>query len=509
MPSLSRLVSLIAGPVAFLLVRYLVQPEGMSPEANAVLASTAWVAIWWITEAIPIAATALLPIILFPLSGGQDLAPTTASFGHRLIFLYVGGFLLAIAIEKWSLHRRIALNVIRLIGVNASTIILGFMVATAALSMWISNTATAVMMLPIGMAIVAQIKLSPAADERETDRFGKALMLGIAYSASIGGMATLIGTPPNLVLAGAVQEIYGVEISFTRWMAFGLPISLVLLAICWFYLTRFAFKFGNADLPGGRAEIDQQLRKLGRLSPEESLVLAVFALTAVAWIGRSFIQQLGFFSRLDDTIIAMVAGITMFVLPSRKAGTPLLTWEDTQKLPWGIVLLFGGGMALASGFKSSGLALWIGSQMTLLDGVALFVLVVTLVAAVNFLTEITSNLATTSMLLPILAPMAMSIDVHPLLLMVSATVAASCAFMLPVATPPNAVVFGSGYLRIPDMVRVGLAMNVISIGLLSVFIYFLLPVVWQLQPNKFPSDWQPKTEQTTEPTESPAAPVPR
>ncbi|MGI9243430.1 MAG: SLC13 family permease, partial [Verrucomicrobiales bacterium] len=456
----------IAGPVVFFLILWGVNPEGLSPAGKAVLASTAWIAIWWVTEAVPIAATALLPVVLFPLTGALDLKVATAQYGHRYIFLYIGGFLLAIGIEKWGLHKRIALNIIRLIGTNITSIILGFMVATAALSMWISNTATTVMMLPIGMAIIAQLKENPNADQGDTAVFGKALMLAIAYSASIGGMATLIGTPPNLVLAGVVTELYDVEISFGQWIKFGLPISLILLALCWFYLTRVAFSFGQKSFPGGREEIHQQLVALKGMGREEKYLLVVFLLTALAWISRSFLQkQFGLFPRLDDTIIAMIAGLSLFLLPGRGSDgekEALLEWEDTKNLPWGIILLFGGGMALAEGFKSSGLAVWIGGQATLLEAVPIVLLVFILVASVNFLTEITSNLATTSMVLPILASMALAMDVHPFLLMVGATVAASCAFMFPVATPPNAVVFGSGCLRIPDMVRVGIWMNLIS-----------------------------------------------
>lgn len=486
-----RIVGLLAGPLAFAIILLGFHPEGMSAEANAVLATVVWMAIWWIVEAIPIAATALLPIVLFPLTGALALQATTTSYGHRYIFLYIGGFLLAIAIEKWGLHKRIALSIIHAIGTNLTSIILGFMLATAGLSMWISNTATSVMMLPIGMAIISQLRDRPGSDPEETDRFAKALMLGVAYSASIGGMATLVGTPPNLVLAGVVQELYGYEISFSQWLRFGLPISLVLLAICWFYLTRIAFRFEQRSLEGGRAEIKAQLRSFGRLSFEEILVLVVFVITACAWISRSFVQkQLGWLPRLDDTIIAMIAGLLLFILPSRKAKKPLLDWDDAKAIPWGIVLLFGGGMALAEGFKTSGLAAWIAGQMTLLDGVSLIVLIVLLVAAVNFLTEITSNIATTSMLLPVLAPMALAINVHPFILMVSATVAASCAFMLPVATPPNAVVFGSGHLRIPDMVKTGLWLNLLSIGLLSLFVYFVLPMVWGIDVRAFPEVWK-------------------
>ncbi|MEL6132718.1 MAG: DASS family sodium-coupled anion symporter [Bacteroidota bacterium] len=482
-------VGLVLGPALFLLTLWGVQPEGMSDQAQAVLACTLWIAAWWITEAVPIAITSLLPIILFPLTGGLGLKETTASFGHRYIFLYIGGFMLAIAIERWNLHRRIALSIIYLIGTDVTQIILGFMIATAFLSMWISNTATSVMMLPIGMAIVAQLRDNPLTIENETQIFGKALMLAIAYSASIGGMATLIGTPPNLVLAGIVQETYGIEISFTQWLIFGLPISVILLFLCWRYLTRFAFTFKQKSFPGGRAEIQQQLKALGPIKAEEKAVLAVFICTGLAWISRSFILQ-KFIPEIDDTIIAVIASVVLFLIPSASQKTRnLITWEEAVKLPWGILLLFGGGLALAQGFKVSGLAEWIGGQMNLLEGVSLLVLLLVLVAAVNFLTEITSNLATTAMLLPILAPLALGIEVHPYILLVGATVAASCAFMLPVATPPNAVVFGSGYLKIVEMVRVGIWMNLISIIVLSIITYFLLPYLWGFDPFTYPLEW--------------------
>ena len=477
-------IGLVSGPLAFILILLFFHPEGLNPRANAILASTIWIAIWWVTEAIPIAVTALLPIILFPLTGGLGLSDTTASFGHKYVFLYVGGFIIAIAIQKWNLHKRIALNIINLIGTNVVNIILGFMVATAFMSMWISNTATAVMMLPIAIAIVGQLKDDPNTIEKENLIFGKALMLGIAYSASIGGLSTLIGTPPNLVLAGVVEKTFGYEITFTQWFKFGFPISVVLLFLCWKYLTSFAFKFKQKSFPGGRAEISKQLKSLGQISYEEKLVAGVFTLTAFAWMSRSFLLQ-SIIPGIDDTIIGLIGAIVIFLLPTKNKERRLINWDEAVKLPWGILLLFGGGMALAAGFNDSGLALWIGSQMTLLDGVSLFLLVFILIAAVNFLTEITSNLATTAMLLPILYPMAIIIDVHPFILMVAATVAATCAFMLPVATPPNAVVFGSGYLRIPDMVRVGIWMNLLSIILLTLFVYFLLPILWDFDPLVF------------------------
>ena len=487
---MQRSIALILGPLLFVLVTYLNPFEGLSEQGHAVLGTTLWVALWWVVEAIPIAATALLPIVLFPLSGGMDLSETTASFGHKYVFLYLGGFLIAIGIEKWNLHRRIALNIIAFIGSDVRKIILGFMIATAFLSMWISNTATSVMMLPIGIAIIKQLKDNPDTVEDENLIFGKALMLGIAYSASIGGVATLIGTPPNLVLAGIVQSIYGHEITFLEWFRFGFPISLILLVFCWLYLTRLAFKFKQTEFPGGKKEINRLKNKLGPISYEERWVGVVFSLAAFCWISRSYFLQ-PIFPNIDDTIIAIFFGLLLFVIPSKKYPQPILNWKDTINLPWGIILLFGGGMALAKAFEQSGLAVWLGQLMTEFGNLSLFFLILLLVTAINFLTEITSNLATTAMLLPVLAPLALEVGVHPYGLMVGAAVAASCAFMLPVATPPNAVVFGSGYLRISDMVAKGFIMNVFSILIISILVYFFLPIVWDIDLESFPSKFIP------------------
>lgn len=485
---LGKTIGLVLGPVLFVLTLLFFNPDGLSQAGKGALASTLWIGTWWVLEVIPIAATALLPIILFPLTGVLSLEATTEAFGHHYIFLYVGGFVLAIAIERWNLHRRIALNIISLIGTDINRIILGFMAATAFLSMWISNTATAVMMLPIGMAIVKQLKDNPETKADENELFGKALMLAIAYSASIGGIATLIGTPPNLVLASIVQDVYGIEITFSGWIVVGLPVSLVLLFICWHYLTGIAFSFKQRSFPGGRAEIEKQLKGLGRMAYEEKVVLIVFVATALAWVSRSFVLN-AFIPKLDDTIIAIVAAVVLFLLPAgRGKGRKLILWKEAVKLPWGVLLLFGGGLALADGFKTSGLAEWLGGQMTLLQGASLIVLLLVLVVSVNFLTEITSNLATTAMLLPILASLAITVDVHPLVLMVGATLSASCAFMLPVATPPNAVVFGSGYLKIPDMVQKGIWMNIISVAVICLMVYLLLPYLWGLNPYEFPAE---------------------
>ena len=483
----SKKLGLFLGPLLFTATLLIFKPEGLSDQAHAVLATTLWIAVWWITEAVPIAVTALLPIVLFPLSGGLDLTPTTGAYGHKYVFLYLGGFMLATAIEKWNLHKRIALNIIAFIGADIQKIILGFMLATAFLSMWISNTATAVMMLPIGMAIIKQLKDNPETIEDENRIFGKALMLGIAYSASIGGVATLIGTPPNLVLAGVILETYDYEISFFQWFLFGAPIAIFLLILCWVYLTRFAFTFKQKAFPGGQAEIDRLKKNLGPMSYEEKMVGVVFGLAAFCWISRTYLLQ-PIIPGIDDTIIAIFFAIVLFLIPAKNKKGVLIRWEEAVQIPWGIIILFGGGMALAKAFDSSGLALWLGNQMTLLQGVSLLLLILLLVTAVNFLTEITSNLATTAMLMPVLAPMALKVDVHPFALMVGAAVAASCAFMLPVATPPNAVVFGSGYLRIPDMVQKGIWMNLISILIVTLMVYFAIPWLWEIDLGSFPSN---------------------
>ena len=470
-------IGLILGPLVYFIIKLFYNPNELSEEGLAILASTLWVAIWWVTEAVPIYVTALIPIILFPLSGGLELKQTTSAYGHKFVFLFVGGFILAIAIEKWRLHKRIALNIINIVGTKKSNIILGFMIATAFLSMWISNTATAVMIMPVGLAIISQLKDNPNTLENENTIFGKTLMLAIAYSASIGGMATLIGTPPNLVLAGVIKTSYDIEINFLQWMSFGLPISLLLLFICWKYLTSIAYKFKDENFKSGLEEINDQIKNLGKFSYEEKSVLIVFIATALAWITQSFIIK-KYIPEIDDTIIAIIAAVVLFILPDKSGDNKLLSWSDTVKLPWGILLLFGGGMALAKGFDSSGLAVWIGNQMNFFSDIPLIILLLVLIAMVNFLTEITSNLATTAMLLPVLVALANTIDINSYYLLVGATVAASCAFMLPVATPPNAVVFGSKILNIDDMIKKGFWMNIISIFILTAAVYWILPLIW-------------------------------
>lgn len=477
-----RIIFILLGPLSFIVLQ-LFTPEHIPLMAYKMLLITLWMAIWWVTEAVPISVTALLPIILFPLTGSVELAKTTASYGNKYVFLFMGGFLLATAIQKWNLHKRIALSIIKLVGTNMSRIILGFMIATAFLSMWISNTATVIMLMPMGLSIIALLEDNEDIGQKENEIFGKALMLGIAYSASIGGIATLIGTPPNLIFAGFLSESYNIEITFWQWFQFGFPISIILLFFSWFYVTKIAFTFRRKDFPGGQQKISYLLKKLGPIGREEKIVLSVFSLTAFFWITRSFLWQ-SIIPHLDDTIIAMASGIILFTLPA-KNGERIINWNDALTIPWGIMLLFGGGMALAIGFQETGLTEWFGLQITLFKDLSLFLLIVILIAVVNFLTEVTSNTASTAMLLPIIAPVAIGLEINPSILLVATTTAASCAFMLPVATPPNAIVFGSGYLKISDMMKSGIWLNFFSIIILSLLVYFYLPIIWDFKHFQF------------------------
>jgi solute carrier family 13 (sodium-dependent dicarboxylate transporter), member 2/3/5 len=479
-----------AGPLAFLLLYFLVPTTGLPEEGKIMLGLTLWMAIWWITEAVPIAGTALLPLIVLPLLGIVSIKQVSSNYMDPTVLLYMGGFLLATAIEKWGLHRRIALNIINLLGTDLRRIVLGFMLATGFLSMWISNSATALMMLPIGLAVIGQFK-NHLGDENGilSTHLAKNILLGIAYAASIGGMATLIGTPTNNILRAVVEKLYNYTIDFNEWMLFAFPFTVVLMAIAWFYLVNFGNPLPKKfQLSEAKSVIQEQLTKLGKITFEEKTVLIVFGLVCFSWITRSFLLA-PLLPALDDTIIALIGVLLLLILPSSGISEPkgrILDWKTAEQIPWGVLILFGGGLALAEGFKETGLADWIGQHLSLIEGVSFFVLLLIIVAAVNFLTEVTSNVATASMLLPILASVAIKLDVHPFGLMVGATLAASCAFMLPVATPPNAVVFGPGYLKIKDMVKVGLWLNIISIILLSLMVYFILPWLWKIDLQAYP-----------------------
>lgn len=485
-----QLIGFILGPALFTFIMLFLSPEGMSSEAKSVLASTVWIATWWITEAIPIPATSLLPIVLFPMTGVLGTGEVTASYGGTTIYLFLGGFLIALAMERWNLHKRIALTIIAVIGTSTQRIVLGFMVATGFLSMWISNTATALMMVPIGSAIIYQMSSSMSGQKnvivQEDKNFSKALMLGIAYAASIGGLATIIGTPPNAILAGVIQEIYGVRISFVSWMMFGVPLTIVLLGLTWYFLIK-ALPFKRKEIPGGGEIIKEQKNALGKASYEEKAVLTIFLLTASLWIFYPFVPASWGWIALDDTMIAILAGVLLFIIPSiNQRGTGLLDWQTAKNVPWGILLLFGAGLAIAAGFSKTGLAEWIGNQLTIVQGVQ-FIFVITIVTTlVIFLTEITSNTATATMILPIMASLALAINIHPYALMIPAAVAASCAFMLPVATPPNAVVFASGKIRIVDMARIGFWINIFGIIIIVCAVYLLLPLVWGIDLQVYP-----------------------
>jgi sodium-dependent dicarboxylate transporter 2/3/5 len=463
-------IGMVSGPLLFTLILWFAHPANMNPQAVQVMAVTVWIAIWWITEAVPLPVTSLLPIILFPLMHVMKLEDTTRAYGHPLIFLYIGGFLLAIAIEKTGLHSRIAINIIRSMGTKLSMIVLGFMLSTGFLSMWISNTATALMMLPIGLAIVS---VTASEQDEYFIRFRKSLMLAIAYAASIGGVATLIGTPPNLVFAGVVRDMYNREVTFSEWFMYAFPLAVVLLFFAWWYITRFAFPLHDKRIAEDKQELAFSSTRLGKMSSNEKKVAILFFIMALCWITRSFIL-VKWIPGLDDTIIGMAGGLLLFLIPDQpKSLKGILNWEDAGKLPWGIILLFGGGLALADAFESSGLAKWIGESMTGLTALSTVLIIFVVVAIVNFLTEFTSNLATVTMILPLLAPIAISSGIEPIVLMMAATMAASCGFMMPAGTPPNAIAFGTGHLRIWDMIRTGFVLNVVSIILITCLMYFV------------------------------------
>lgn len=490
----SQRVGLVLGPALFLATLLFFSPGDLSPEGKAILASTLWVATWWVTEAIPIPVTSLLPIVLFPLTGGLPIADTTVAYADDTVFLFMGGFMIALALERWNLHKRIALTIISVCGTSVDRIVLGFILATGLLSMWISNTATAMMMVPIGLAIVYQVadtlKDDPAVDtSKENFRFGKVLMFGIAYAASIGGLGTIVGSPPNAILVSVVQELYGIEISFAQWMAFGAPIAILFLLILWIYLVKIAMPMKVKHLPGGRDLIRREKKALGDASPEEKIVFAVFVLTALAWITRSFLLS-RFIDGVSDAGIAIAAAIVLVLIPTiSEKGGRILDWETAKTLPWGILLLFGGGLAIAAGFVATGLSDWVGAQLVFLEGMPVLVVLFVIVALTVFLTEFTSNTATATMLYPIMAALAVALSVHPYALLVAAAVASSYAFMMPVGTPPNAVVFGSGYLRIPEMIKTGFWLNVVVILVIPLAVYFLLPLLWGIDlgvlPEKF------------------------
>ncbi len=466
---------LLGGALAFGLILLLPAPEGMGPMAQRAAAVTVLMAVWWMTEALPIAATAFVPVALFPLLGILDAKATAANYGHNYVLMFLAGFFIARAFEVHQLHRRIALTLIDRIGTSRRRIVLSFMIATALLSMWIANVAVTLLMLPIGMAVAAR-------DDGKGGRFGLVLMLAIAYSASIGGTGSLVGTPPNMVFVGMVQTLYpeAPAITFIDWMEIGVPFVLVMLPITWFFLTR---SFGvTGSFTGSDEVIDSELAALGPMQPGEKRVLIVFICTGLGWIFRDvWATSLGIDHLVHDTTVAMLAALALFILPSGSStglGTRLLNWEQAQTVPWGVAMIVGGGYAIAKGFATTGLATWLGEVLAPIGALPLPVIVLLVVLFMTFITEINSNTATASIFLPVLATMAAAGNTHPYLLMIPATFACSCAFMLPSGTGPNAVIFGSGMVTIPQMSRAGLRMNFISVVVLSlVMVLFAIPLL--------------------------------
>ena len=473
-----KTIGLILGPLLFGLIIGLSDPHGLSESGIYVAAVAALMATWWISEAVPIPATALLPIALFPLLGVMETQSVTTAYANHLVYLFMGGFLIAVTVEKWNLHKRIALHTILLIGTSTNRIILGFMIATGVLSMWLSNTATAMMMVTIGLAVIKQTQAMVQTNdtqENSTMSFGTVLMLSIAYAASIGGVATLIGTPPNAILVGVLESNYGIQIGFGQWMLFGVPLSIIMLLFTWIYLTRFCYRGTSKEIPGGRIFMRQQLQELGSISKPEKRVLFVFICVAIAWLLRGVIE-IDALSLVTDSSIAICGALALFLIPSSSVkGENLLDWNTAKNIPWDVIILFGGGFALAQGFADSGLTLWLAHQLAFVEGMHVVILIALIVLLVIFLTEVTSNTATASILLPVMGAVAIAMGIHPAATMIAVAVAASYAFMLPVATPPNAIVFVSRVVSIPQMVKVGIILNLFSVILITVFILYVLP----------------------------------
>jgi sodium-dependent dicarboxylate transporter 2/3/5 len=494
---LRRWLAVVGGPLLACLLWVFTDLDPSHPAVTRMAGIAAWMAVWWLTEAVPLAVTALLPIVLFPLLGVQSGKATATTYFNHIIFLFLGGFIIALAMERWNLHRRIALRILLLVGGGPARIILGFMLVTAFLSMWISNTAAAMMLVPMAMAVIHQIEEDNGRDA--TRPFTTALLLGVAYSASAGGIATLIGTPPNLAFAQIFALTFpsAPEINFADWILLALPISAAMLLIIWLMLTRVLFRFHHLG-PVDRAMVAEEYRSLGRMKAEERWVLAVFVTTAVLWMSRQSIET-GFVtipgwsslfpdpSLFDDGTVAIAMASLLFVLPAGGGRGVLMDWASTLHLPWNIVLLFGGGFALASGMKSSGLGDYLGQEFQAMANVTPMAMMAGICLLMTFLTELTSNTATTQMILPIVAAVSVAIHTHPLLLMIPATISASCAFMMPVATPPNAIVFGSGKLRIRDMARAGLVLNLVGVAVVTTGVYFLGLALFDIDPHHLPT----------------------
>ena len=474
---MSKKIGLILGPLLFALA-YFVPVENFNHQAIVVIGLAAWMVCWWITEAVSISVTALLPLVIFPLFGVMSMNEVGANYGSSIVFLFFGGFVLALALEKVNLHKRIALTIIHKTGTTPNRVILGFMIATAFMSMWISNTASTVVMLPIALSVIQLLVKSDHVFTKEEQHFSLSVMLGIAFSANAGGIATVIGTPPNSVLIGLLENEYNIEISFLKWMILGFPFSALMIGIIYIVLTRWMFPNTGIEFASSNELIAQKLADLGPTTAEEKHVLRIFGVTVFLWVFRSLINSIFPQLGLSDTMISVGCAIALFSIPLHyKKGIYILRWEDTSKLAWGILILFGGGLALAKGMSSTGLVSLITDSIAQAQLNVLFTTVL-LIMLMLFMTELMSNVALVAVLAPVVAGIALGLEIPILHLLIPVTMASSCAFMLPMATPPNAIVFASGYIKVAQMARVGIFINLIAVALLVLWFQFLIPLVF-------------------------------
>ena len=476
--TLPKKIGLLVGPLTCLIILLLPTPL-VGSKIDTVLAVASWMIIWWITEAVSISVTALIPLVFFPLLNIETLKAVASNYANPIVYLFFGGFIIALALEKVQLHKRIALAILKQTGNNANGIILGFMIATAVMSMWISNTASTVVMLPIAVSVIKLLINDEDGFTKNDQNFSLSIMLGIAFSANIGGMATLIGTPPNSVMLAFLNENYNIDIGFFQWMKMGVPFAVLLLAITYFMITRVFYANNLGAIGGSDVIIKTAYTKLGKISKKESTVLIIFILTAICWMLRSSLNTWFPNLPLNDTTIALVAAISLFVIPiNYKKGDFILKWEDTHKLPWGILVLFGGGLALASGLNEAGCIDLIGDFIASKNTWSVWEITATLIFIMLFMTELMSNVALVTILIPVVVGIALGIDTPLLQMVIPVTLAASCAFMLPMATPPNAIVFASGHVCVSQMARIGIVLNFIAVGILFVFAYYIIPVIF-------------------------------
>ena len=474
---MGKQIGLLLDPSFFIFLQFLTL-DGLSSQAITVIALAAWMICWWITEAVSISVTALLPLVVFPLFDIMSMNEVGANYGSSIVFLFFGGFVLALALEKVNLHKRIALTIIHKTGTTPNRVILGFMIATAFMSMWISNTASTVVMLPIALSVIQLLVQSDGVFTKEERHFSLSVMLGIAFSANAGGIATVIGTPPNSVLIGLLENEYNMEISFLKWMIIGLPFSVTMIGIIYFVLTRWMFPNKGIEFASSNALIAEKLSDLGPTSPQEKHVLRIFAITVFLWVFRTLINSFFPSLGLSDTMISVGCAIALFSIPHQfKKGVFILKWEDTSRLAWGILILFGGGLALAKGMSTTGIVALITDGIANANLNVLFT-VSLLILLMLFMTELMSNVALVAVLAPVVAGIAIGLEIPLLYLLIPVTMASSCAFMLPMATPPNAIVFASGYVKVAQMARVGIFINLIAVALLILMYRFVIPLVF-------------------------------